>query len=113
MEYLHEILKDNLEASKTGYKRISDAHRREGEKIQVGDQVWLSSKGLPFKGRRMKLEPRRLGPFKGVQEINLVSFRLRFFAVPLYSSTQVPGGEEGTSTPPKLVEGEQEYKDGF
>uniref|UniRef100_A0A670J9K7 Gypsy retrotransposon integrase-like protein 1 n=1 Tax=Podarcis muralis TaxID=64176 RepID=A0A670J9K7_PODMU len=49
MEALHQQLKLNLERAKEEYKRQADKHRREGETIRVGDQVWLSTRGLPFK----------------------------------------------------------------
>uniref|UniRef100_A0A670IWP6 Integrase catalytic domain-containing protein n=1 Tax=Podarcis muralis TaxID=64176 RepID=A0A670IWP6_PODMU len=77
MEALHQQLKLNLERAKEVYKRQADRHRREGESIRVGDQVWLSTKGLPFKGGCKKLRPKRLGPFEVTQQVNPVIFRLK------------------------------------
>ncbi|XP_077774286.1 vomeronasal type-2 receptor 26-like [Podarcis muralis] len=77
MEAIHQQLKMNLERAKVNYKKQADKHRREGETIRVGDRVWLSTQGLPFKGGCKKLQPRRLGPFEVTQQINPVAFKLR------------------------------------
>ncbi|CAI7935191.1 Hypothetical predicted protein, partial [Podarcis lilfordi] len=73
---IHEILKEDLEEAKEAYKKAADRHRRVGEEIQVGSWVWLSTKGLPIRGRCKKLEPRRLGPFQVKAQINPVAFKL-------------------------------------
>uniref|UniRef100_A0A670JV70 Gypsy retrotransposon integrase-like protein 1 n=1 Tax=Podarcis muralis TaxID=64176 RepID=A0A670JV70_PODMU len=77
MEAIYQQLKMNLERAKENYKKQADKHRREGETIRVGDRVWLSTQGLPFKGGCKKLQPRRLGPFEVTQQINPVAFKLR------------------------------------
>uniref|UniRef100_A0A670K6E2 Gypsy retrotransposon integrase-like protein 1 n=1 Tax=Podarcis muralis TaxID=64176 RepID=A0A670K6E2_PODMU len=77
MEAIHRQLQLNLNRAKEEYKRQADKNRREGESIRVGDQVWLSTQGLPFKGGCKKLRPKRLGPFEVTQQVNPVAFRLR------------------------------------
>lgn len=77
MEALHQQLKMNLDRAKEVYKRQADKCRREGETIRVGDRVWLSTQGLPFKGGCKKLRPRRLGPFEVTHQVNPVAFRLK------------------------------------
>uniref|UniRef100_A0A670K5Z9 Gypsy retrotransposon integrase-like protein 1 n=1 Tax=Podarcis muralis TaxID=64176 RepID=A0A670K5Z9_PODMU len=69
MEALHQQLKMNLDRAKEVYKRHADKRRREGETIRVGDQVWLSTQGLPFKGGCKKLRPKRLGPFEVTHQV--------------------------------------------
>uniref|UniRef100_A0A670IL45 Gypsy retrotransposon integrase-like protein 1 n=1 Tax=Podarcis muralis TaxID=64176 RepID=A0A670IL45_PODMU len=77
MEAIHHQLQLNLERAKAQYKKQADKNRREGETIRVGDQVWLSTQGLPFKGGCKKLRPKRLGPFEVIQQVNPVAFKLR------------------------------------
>uniref|UniRef100_A0A670HKZ8 Gypsy retrotransposon integrase-like protein 1 n=1 Tax=Podarcis muralis TaxID=64176 RepID=A0A670HKZ8_PODMU len=84
---------------------VKDKNRREGETIRVGNQVWLSTQGLPFKGGCKKLRPKRLGPFEVIQQVNPVAFKLRLpnhmklhpvFHRSLLSPYR--GGREGEST---------------
>uniref|UniRef100_A0A670KDA0 Gypsy retrotransposon integrase-like protein 1 n=1 Tax=Podarcis muralis TaxID=64176 RepID=A0A670KDA0_PODMU len=77
MEALHQQLKMNLERAKEIYKRQADKHCREGDAIRVGDRVWLSTQGLPLKGGCKKLQPRWLGPFEVMQQVNPVAFKLK------------------------------------
>uniref|UniRef100_A0A670J1E6 Integrase catalytic domain-containing protein n=1 Tax=Podarcis muralis TaxID=64176 RepID=A0A670J1E6_PODMU len=72
MEAIHQQLQLNLGRAKEVYKREADKHWRPGETIRVGDKVWLSTQGLPW-----KLKPRRVGPFEVIQQVNPVAFKLR------------------------------------
>jgi len=65
-----------IEAANQRTKRFAD-ERREHVQFTVGEQVLLATKNLRIvKGGTRKFSPRFIGPFKIVQEINPVAFRL-------------------------------------
>uniref|UniRef100_A0A670KDM5 Integrase catalytic domain-containing protein n=1 Tax=Podarcis muralis TaxID=64176 RepID=A0A670KDM5_PODMU len=122
MEALHQQLKMNLEQAKEIYKRQVDKRRREGETIRVGDRVWLSTQGLPFKGGCKKLQPRRLGPFEVTQQVNPVAFKLklpdsmkihpvfhRSLLSPHREGRGFPGREGEVTTHPQVEEREHHH----
>ena len=61
-------------------KRYYDAKRSKGPDLKEGDKVWLLYKN--FKSWRLskKLDYVRLGPFKIVQRILLVTYKLDLLA---------------------------------
>ncbi|KAK6307362.1 hypothetical protein J4Q44_G00225100 [Coregonus suidteri] len=57
-------------------KDQADHHRSEVPVFQLGDRVWLSTLNLPLRLPCKKLSPGFAGPFKVLQRINEVSYRL-------------------------------------
>ena len=73
------LLKQNLVAAQARMKQHSDLHRTERE-FQIGDWVYLRLQ--PYKQQSVayrashKLSPRFFGPFKILQRVGLVAYRL-------------------------------------
>jgi hypothetical protein len=90
-------------------------------KFQLGDLVWLEGKNLRTVQPAAKLAPKRHGPFKVVQVMSAVNYRLELptqwsihpvFHIDLltrYHETPIHGANY-QRPPPDLVEGEEEYE---
>jgi hypothetical protein len=90
-------------------------------KYQVGDQVWLEGRHLRTNQPTTKLAPKRHGPFKVIQVMSAVNYRLELptqwsihdvFHTDLltpYRET-VTHGANYQRPPPDLVEGVEEYE---
>ncbi|GKF39042.1 hypothetical protein Tco_0119103 [Tanacetum coccineum] len=73
------LIKEKLKAARDRQKSYADKRRKPLE-FKVGDRVLL--KVLPWKnvvrfGKKGKLAPRYVGPFKILERIGLVDYRLR------------------------------------
>ncbi|KAK3539334.1 hypothetical protein QTP70_001208 [Hemibagrus guttatus] len=55
----------------------ADRRRRPHPSYQVGQKVWLSTRNLCLKLPCRKLNPKFVGPFEIVRQVNLVAYRLR------------------------------------
>ena len=109
-----------LQAAQDSMKAYADKRRSELT-LKVGDMVWLDSKNIVVKhnGSR-KLMPKRLGPFKVVQEVNPVAFKLELpptmarvhpvFHVSLLSPFVDGGRERAEPAPIILDDGDLEYE---
>ena len=94
---------------------------RDTPKYKVGDLVWLEGKNLRTAQPTAKLAPRRHGPFKVVQVMSPVNYRLELptqwsihpvFHIDLltpYRETPMHGANY-QRPPPDLVSGEEEYE---
>ncbi|CAJ0943984.1 unnamed protein product, partial [Ranitomeya imitator] len=118
---LHRIwshVVDNLKLSQEKAQQFANRRRRVGPRLRVGDLVWLSSRFVPMKVSSPKFKPRFIGPYRILEILNPVSFRLdlpasfaihnvfhrsllRRYEVPVVPSLEPPA--------PVLVEGELEY----
>jgi hypothetical protein len=90
-------------------------------KFQLGDLVWLEGKNLRTVQPAAKLAPKRHGPFKVIQVMSAVNYRLELptqwnihpvFHIDLltpYHETPIHGANY-QRPPPDLVEGEEEYE---
>jgi hypothetical protein len=93
---------------------------RDTPKYKEGDQVWLEGKNLRINQPTAKLAPRRHGPFKIIQVISAVNYRLELpmqwsihpmFHIDLltpYRET-IMHGPNFTRPTPELIDGEEEY----
>ncbi|CAJ0953556.1 unnamed protein product [Ranitomeya imitator] len=121
VDRLHQIwshVVDNLKLSQERAQQFANRRRRVGPRLRVGDLVWLSSRFVPMKVSSPKFKPRFIGPYRILEILNPVSFRLdlpasfaihnvfhrsllRKYEVPVVPSLEPPA--------PVLVEGELEY----
>jgi hypothetical protein len=95
--------------------------QRDMPKYQVGDQVWLEGRHLRTNQPTAKLAPKRHGPFKVVQVMSPVNYRLKLpmqwsihdvFHTDLltpYRETPTHGANY-QRPPPDLVDGVEEYE---
>ena len=67
----------NLKAAQEAYKEAADRTRREPPDLQINDLVFLNHKNIKPKFGKKKLSAKFLGPFKIVEKINPVAYRLR------------------------------------
>jgi hypothetical protein len=104
---------------------VTRGQRKKGQRHYkghaVGDQVWLEGTNLKLSHPKAKLDAKRYGPFKVIEEILPVVFRLElpshwkihnvFHASLLtrYNETEEHGCNFAQPAP-ELIEGEEEYK---
>jgi hypothetical protein len=93
---------------------------RDTPKYKEGDLVWLEGKNLSINQPTAKLAPRRHGPFKIIQVMSAVNYRLELptqwsihpvFHIDLltpYKET-IMHGPNFTRPTPELIDGEEEY----
>jgi hypothetical protein len=93
---------------------------RDTPKYKEGDQVWLEGKNLRINQPTAKLAPRRHGPFKIIQVMSAINYRLELptqwsihpvFHIDLltpYRET-IMHGPNFTRPTPELIDGEEEY----
>jgi hypothetical protein len=93
---------------------------RDTPKYKEGDQVWLEGKNLRINQPTAKLAPRRHGPFKIIQVMSAINYRLELptqwsihpvFHIDLltpYRETTMHG-PNFTRPTPELIDGEEEY----
>ena len=75
-----KFIQDKMRTAQDRQKHYADKRRKELE-FEVGDMVYL--KMITFKGRvrisgRRKLDPRYLGPFRVVERVGAVAYKLDF-----------------------------------
>ncbi len=89
--------------------------------FHLREQVWLDASHLKLPHQKAKLTPKRLGPFKIIQEISPVAYRLELppnwrihnvfhasLLTPYHETTA--HGPNFTRPPPDLIDGEEEYE---
>ena len=108
--------KQNLQLAKDKQKSYADANRTDVS-FKVGDTVLLSTTNLQPKTGNRKLYPRFLGPFKIVQAINDVAYKLSLPATmkihPVFHVSLLKAySADGTVQPPPPIEieGVEEYE---
>jgi len=69
-----EEIKKNIEESKNSYKIHADKGRIDGPKFNVGDYVWMNS--ISTLNKLSKTSPRRSGPYKIVEKLSPVTYKL-------------------------------------
>jgi hypothetical protein len=93
---------------------------RDTPKYKVGNQVWLEGKNLRINQPTAKLVPRRHGPFKVIQVMSAVNYRLELptqwsihpvfhidLLTPYHETTM--HSPNFTRPTPELIDGEEEY----
>src|SRR6266478_2161732 len=101
--------------------KVADQKGPSPLQFQIREQVWLDASHLKLPHQKAKLNPKHLGPFKIVQEISPVAYRLKlptnwrihnvFHASLLtpYHKMQAHG-PNFTQPPPDLIDREDKYK---
>ncbi len=101
--------------------KVADQKGPPPSQFRVREQVWLDTPHLKLPHQKAKLTPKRLGPFKIIQEISPVAYQLElptswrihdvFHASLLTPYYETPAhGPNFTQPPPDLINGEEEYK---
>ncbi|CAJ0927085.1 unnamed protein product [Ranitomeya imitator] len=67
---------DAIRASKERMRSSTDVHRRPAPTFAPGDLVWLSARNIRLRVESTKFAPRYLGPFKVLEQVNPVVYRL-------------------------------------
>ncbi|KAF8692091.1 hypothetical protein RHS03_08657, partial [Rhizoctonia solani] len=86
----------------------------------VGKKVWLDGKNVDLRTNSIKLDPKRLGPFKVIEKISSHAYRLElpktlkihdvFYVGLLSKSHKSPSQPFLEQPPPETIEGEEEYE---
>ncbi|CAJ0951129.1 unnamed protein product [Ranitomeya imitator] len=67
---------DAIRASKERMRVSADTHRRPAPVFAPGDLVWLSARNIRLRDESTKFAPRYIGPFKVLEQVNPVVYRL-------------------------------------
>jgi hypothetical protein len=121
LEQLHHEVRKHLQEAQDSYKQFADRQRKESPLFRIGDLVWLSKRNIKTTRPCDKLDYKKLGPFKILEQINPVTFRLELppsmlihnaFHVSLlepHNENRIP--ERHLEPPPPVqIDGELEYE---
>lgn len=115
------MLQEAVSKAQADSKRIFDRRRRGELKLQLGDQVWLSTSNIKLACPSKKLAPRFMGPFPVKRKINEVSYELTlpdslkihplFHVSLLKPAVPDPFPGRGTRPPePIVIDGNEEFE---
>lgn len=72
-----ENLKANLKEAQVSYSSFANVNRMEPPMFEIGDSVFLKSKDYKSNRPSKKLDYKNIGPFKIIERINEVAYRLK------------------------------------
>ena len=115
------IMNQRREQAIEALNKITEKSGTPLAQYNAGDQVWLEGKNLQLPHQVTKLTPKRYGPFKIIEEISPVAYRLQlppawtiydvFHASLLSPHSETPShGPNFSRPPPDLIGGEEEYE---
>ena len=122
LDNLMEARKDAEAALRISKARMKEQHekgKRPAHVFEVGDYVWLDSKDLRIRQPTTKLGPKRLGPYKVLECVGELAYRLELpKSLKIHNVLSVsrlsPWFDDGTHKPPPpepvQVDGEEEYE---
>lgn len=121
LKELHELMKIHLEIAREDMAKYANQNRLPAPDIAIGSKVWLNRKNIKTRRPSLKLDYKRFGPFKVIEKIGDVAYRLELpktmkrihnvFHVSLLEPV-VPNsfrGREPEPMPPVEVEGVEEW----
>ena len=116
---LAELVKARSDAERSLQRRIK--HPVIPRTLKVNQKVWLDGRNIKTKAPSKKLSPRRYGPFKVIEKVSPVNYRLQLppsmkihnvFHIDLlipFLETEAYG-KAFTQPPPEVIDGEEEYE---
>ncbi len=72
---LYKELKENLIKAIKKQEKYANQHRMEAPEFKKNDKVWINS-SLILRNKNKKLKPRKLGPYKILEKVSPVSYRV-------------------------------------
>ena len=123
IERVHNELRETLRTAQLKYKAAFDTHVQKSPPFQAGELVWLSRKYIKTRRPSVKLDAKRLGPFKILEVVGEAksAFRLELppqmrihpvFHVSLltpHRASTIPGRVQ-PRPPPDIIDGTEEYE---
>ena len=76
MTEIHKEVKSMLTMAKKKQKEFYDKGVRESPEFKIGDRVWLSRGKIITERTSLKLDHRRLGPYKVTERVGSLAYRL-------------------------------------
>ena len=116
---LLELSRARSDAQDALNKRVT--HSRTPKEYQINQKVWLDGRNLKTNTPSKKLAPRRYGPFRILERVSPVAYRIKLpetmkihnvFHMDLlnpYHETRAYG-ENYPQPPPELIDGEEEFE---
>ncbi len=116
---LYKELKENLIKAIKKQEKYANQHRMEAPEFKKNDKVWINS-SLILRNKNKKLKPRKLGPYKILEKVSPVSYRvelpknIRIHPV-IHVSELEPYFEDKfkrkqNPPPPVIIDEEEEYE---
>jgi transposase InsO family protein len=108
-----------LRLSKERMKEQFEQNKRSAHVFNIGDMVWLTAKDIKIHQKTPKLGPRQLGPYKVLERIGDLDYRLELPSYlnlnPVFHVSRLsPWHDNGLHKPPPpepvVVQGEEEYE---
>jgi hypothetical protein len=122
LDHFAKVRADAEAALRLSKEKMKEQYKRDkktAHSFNVGDLVWLQAKDIKIHQKSPKLGPRQLGPFKVIERIGDLNFRLdlpHYLKLhPVFHVNRLaPYRDNGLDKPPPpdpvTVEGEEEYK---
>ena len=120
LQQAREQAQKSLEKAADSMKRFADRKRRPAPHYKVGDRVLLDASNYPTTRPSRKLSERRHGPFKIIEQVSDLNYRLQlpknwkihpvFHVDQLRPYHEDPNHPNRVEPPPDLVEGKEEYE---
>jgi hypothetical protein len=121
MKEVQEELVKELEKAKESQKKFADRKRMDGPVFEIGDKVWLLRKNIKTQRPSIKLDHRKLGPYKIVERIGELAYRIKFtqpttlhdvFHVSLLERFKENPFQNRTITPPEpdIIDDQEEFE---